>query len=152
LDARQQAPTAIVIVITIAVARPVVVIPTVDIDRYVVGWIGDCRSHFNLYRRACRRADAFEATNGAEAIELLESGKFDVVFAEYSSQTGKLDELVHAARKTNAKLPVIVTAPQSTKMDELKKTCPAATTYLTMPFSTDQLWKTIDQHVPSIAG
>jgi two-component system chemotaxis response regulator CheY len=93
-----------------------------------------------------------EATDGAKAIELLQTGKFDVVFAAYNSQTGKLDELVTAARKTNAKLPVIITAPPSKQMDEMKKTCPTATTYLTMPFSTDQLRKTIDQYVPSIAG
>jgi len=93
-----------------------------------------------------------EATDGSQAIELLQSGKFDVVFAEYNWQTGKVEELVKTARKINAKLPIIVTAPQSKQMDELKKSCPTASTYLTVPFTTDQLRKTVAQYVPSIAG
>jgi len=93
-----------------------------------------------------------EATDGNQAIELLETGNFDVVFAEWNTQSGKMEELVKAARKINAKLPVIVTAPQSKQMAELKKSCPTASNYLTVPFTTDQLRKTVAQYVPSIAG
>ncbi|MCI0333180.1 MAG: response regulator [Planctomycetes bacterium] len=93
-----------------------------------------------------------EATDGNQAIELLESGNFDVVFAEWNTQSGKVEELVKAARKINAKLPIIVTAPHSKQMAELKKSCPTASNYLTVPFTTDQLRKTVAQYVPSIAG
>ena len=93
-----------------------------------------------------------EANDGDQAIKFLQSDKFDVVFAEFNTQSGKVEELVKAARKTNAKLPVIVTAPQSKQIDELKKSCPTASSYLTMPFTTEQLRKTMAQYVPSIAG
>ena len=55
-------------------------------------------------------------------------------------------------RRTDAKLPVIVTAPQSKQIDELKKTYPTASNYLSMPFTTEQLRKTVAQYLPAIAG
>jgi two-component system, chemotaxis family, chemotaxis protein CheY len=93
-----------------------------------------------------------EATDGNQAIELLQTGKYDVVFAEWNTQFGAGEELTKEIRKTHAKMPIIVTAPQSKKIDELKKTCPSASNYLTTPFTTDQLRKTVGQYVPSIAG
>jgi two-component system chemotaxis response regulator CheY len=96
--------------------------------------------------------DIVEASNGNEAIKLMEKRKFDVVFAEWSTQIGQGEELVKSLRRTDAKLPVIVTAPLSKQIDELKKTYPTASNYLSMPFTTEQLQKTIAQCVPSIAG
>ena len=93
-----------------------------------------------------------EATDGNQALELLETGKFDVVFAEWSTQIGEGEELVQAVRKLDGKLPIIVTAPQGKKIAELKEFCPNASYYLTVPFSTEQLRKTVGQYVPSIAG
>jgi two-component system, chemotaxis family, chemotaxis protein CheY len=93
-----------------------------------------------------------EATDGNQALELLESGKFDVVFAEWSTRIGEGEELVQAARKLDGKLPIIVTAPQSKKIAELKKVCPSASNYLALPFSTEQMRKTVGEYVPSIAG
>jgi two-component system chemotaxis response regulator CheY len=93
-----------------------------------------------------------EATDGNQAIELLEQDQFDVVFTEGNTKTFRTDEVVKAARKTNAKTPVIVTARQSKQLDELKKACPTASNYLAMPFTTEQLRNTIAQYVPSIAG
>ena len=54
-------------------------------------------------------------------------------------------------RTINGQLPIIVTGPKSKKMDELKKVCPNASNYITMPFTTDQLRTTIKQYVPSLA-
>jgi two-component system chemotaxis response regulator CheY len=96
--------------------------------------------------------DIVEATNGNEAVKLMEKGKFDVVFAEWNTQFGQGEELVKSFRRIDAKLPVVVTAPQSKQIDELKKTYPTASNYLTMPFTTEQLRKTVAQCVPSIAG
>ena len=96
--------------------------------------------------------DVVEATDGNQAVKLLETGKFDIVFAEWNTQIGQGEELVKSFRRTNAKMPVIVTAPQSKQIDELKKTYPTASNYLTMPFTTEQLQKTVAQCVPSIAG
>ena len=93
-----------------------------------------------------------EATDGNQALELLETGKFDVVFAEWSTQIGEGEELVQAVRKLDGKLPIIVTAPQSKKIAELKESCPNASNYLTVPLSTEQLRKTVGEYVPSIAG
>jgi two-component system, chemotaxis family, chemotaxis protein CheY len=93
-----------------------------------------------------------EATDGKQAVKLLETGKFDICFAEWNTQLGQGEELVKSFRRTNAKMPIIVTAPKSKQIDELKKTYPNASNYLTMPFTTEQLQKTVAQCVPSIAG
>ena len=93
-----------------------------------------------------------EATDGDQAIELLETGKFDICFAEWNTQVGQGEELVKSFRRTDAKMPIIVTAPQSKQIDELKKTYPTASNYLTMPFTMEQLQKTVAQYVPSIAS
>ena len=92
-----------------------------------------------------------EATDGKQAMELLQKGKYDVVFAEFNTQIGEGEELVKAFRKFDNKVPIIVTAPQSKKVDELKKACPNASKYLTTPFTTDQLRKTVSEYAPSIA-
>jgi CheY-like chemotaxis protein len=93
-----------------------------------------------------------EATDGKQALELLQKGKFDLLFAECTTKVEEGQELVKAIRKINGSLPIIVTAPQSKKIDEVKKACPNASKYLTMPFNTEQLRKTITEYVPSIAG
>jgi len=92
-----------------------------------------------------------EATDASRAIELLKKGKFDVFFAEYNTTSPEGEELATAVRKIDNKLPIIVTAPQSKQMDELKKTCPTASNYLTMPFTTEQLRNTVREYVPSLA-
>jgi two-component system, chemotaxis family, chemotaxis protein CheY len=93
-----------------------------------------------------------EATDGRQAIEMLGKGKYDIVFAEWNTKTEKGEELVSTMRRSDAKMPIIVTAPQSKQLAELKQSCPTATNYLTTPFTTDQLKKTVCQYVPSIAG
>lgn len=93
-----------------------------------------------------------EATDGCQAIEMLQKGKYDIVFAEYNTKTAQGDELVTSIRRTDAKTPIIVMAPQSKQMTELKQTCPTASSYLTTPFTTEQLKKTVALCVPSIAG
>lgn len=96
--------------------------------------------------------DVVEAKDGDQAIKFLQTGTFDVVFAEWNSQIGEGEELVNAVRKMHRKLPIIVTAPQSKKIADLKKSFPSASNYLTMPFTTEQLRKTVSEYVPSIAG
>ncbi|MGD9635580.1 MAG: response regulator [Pirellulales bacterium] len=93
-----------------------------------------------------------EATDGCQAIEMLQKGKYDIVFAEYNTKTAQGDELVTSIRRTDAKTPIVVMAPQSKQMTELKQSCPTASSYLTTPFTTEQLKKTVAQCVPSIAG
>jgi two-component system chemotaxis response regulator CheY len=93
-----------------------------------------------------------EATDGCQAIEMLQKGKYDIVFAEWNTKTAQGDELVSTIRRTDAKTPIIVTAPQSKQMTELKQSYPTASSYLTTPFTSDQLKQTVCQCVPSIAG
>jgi two-component system, chemotaxis family, chemotaxis protein CheY len=93
-----------------------------------------------------------EAADGREAVEMLGKGKYDIVFAEWNTKTAKGEELVSTLRRTDAKMPIIVTAPQSKQLSELQQSCPTASNYLTTPFTTDQLKKAICQYVPSIAG
>src|SRR4051812_27829216 len=92
-----------------------------------------------------------QATDGDEAIVLLEKGKYDVVFAEWNTQLNSGEELVKAFRKVNANVPIIVTAPPSRTPADLQKSCPNASYYLTLPFTTEQLRKTVSEYVPSIA-
>ena len=84
-----------------------------------------------------------EANNGDQAIQLLQSGTYDMVFAEWNTQINGGEELVKAFRKFDAKLPIIVTAPPSMKPADLQKSCPNASNYLTLPFTTEQLRKTV---------
>ena len=65
-------------------------------------------------------ANVVEATDGNQAMELLQTGKFDVFFAEYNAKINN-EELVKTVRTINGQLPIIVTGPKSKKMDELKK-------------------------------
>src|SRR5262249_4343560 len=78
-----------------------------------------------------------EATDGQQAVKLLETDKFDICFAEWNTQIGKGQELMKSFRRTNAKMPIVVTAPKSKQIDELKKTYPTASNYLTLPFTTE---------------
>ena len=49
----------------------------------------------------------------------MEKRKVDVVFAEWNTQIGQGEELVKSLRRTDAKLPVIVTAPTVVGFDQL---------------------------------
>ncbi len=79
-------------------------------------------------------------------------GAYDLVFAEWNTQINGGEELVKAFRKLNANLPIIVTAPPSKQGADLQKSFPNASNYLTLPFTTEQLRKTVSEYVPSIAG
>jgi two-component system, chemotaxis family, chemotaxis protein CheY len=93
-----------------------------------------------------------EANDGNQAVELLKKDKFDIVFAEWNSMTDEGEQLVNTLRRTDAKMPIIVTAPQSKQVAELKESYPTASNYLTTPFTTEQLKKAVAQCAPSIAG
>ena len=93
-----------------------------------------------------------EANDTKQALEQLKKGSFDVIFTEFNTTAGANEEMLKTFRKMNANVPIIVTAPQTQNVAELKKSCPTATTYLTTPFTTDQLRKTVSQYVPAIAG
>ena len=49
-------------------------------------------------------------------------------------------------------MPIIVTAPPSRTPDDLQKSYPNTSNYLTLPFTAEQLPKTVSEYVPSIAG
>ena len=83
---------------------------------------------------------------------ICKEGKYDVVFAEWNTKFGQGEELTKAIRKVSGKLPIIVTAPQSKNIDELKQAYPNATDYLTTPFTTEELRLLVGEYVPSIAG
>jgi two-component system chemotaxis response regulator CheY len=93
-----------------------------------------------------------EASDGRQAIEMLQRSKYDLVFAEWNTKTAQGEELVTTLRRTDAKMPIIVTAPRSKEIAEIKESCPTASTYLTTPFTTDQLKKSVCHCVPTIAG
>jgi DNA-binding NtrC family response regulator len=92
-----------------------------------------------------------EANDTKQAMELLQKGKYSVIFAEGNTQCCDGEEFLTAARKADSKVTIIVTAPQSKKLDELKKAYPTATNYLTMPFTKEQLQKTVSQYIPTLA-
>lgn len=93
-----------------------------------------------------------EAKNGDQAIELLEKGNFNVVFADCTAQTSTGCQLIPAMRDKNQTLPIIVTVPQSQMNGDFRKEYPTATNCITMPFTTEQLKKAVGQYVPTIAG
>jgi two-component system chemotaxis response regulator CheY len=93
-----------------------------------------------------------EAIDGDQAVELLEQDTFDVIFAEFSNQSGTGDQLVNTLRELDETVPIIVTAPQSKKIADLKKACPNASNFLTTPYTTEQLRKTVADYVPALAS
>jgi two-component system capsular synthesis sensor histidine kinase RcsC len=93
-----------------------------------------------------------EATDTDEALELFQQGAYDVVFTEWNTAIGAGEALVKALRKMDAQVPIIVTVPQAKKLPEMQRNCPSATGYLVMPFTTEQLRKTVAEYVPTIAG
>jgi two-component system chemotaxis response regulator CheY len=95
--------------------------------------------------------EVVEATSGKQAMELLQKGKYNFIVTEFNNETTQWNDLVTAARKFDGKLPIIVTAPKSKKVEELKKECPTASKYLTMPFNTEQLKTTVREYAPSLA-
>jgi two-component SAPR family response regulator len=96
--------------------------------------------------------NVMEATDSNQAIELVKKHTFDVAFAEWNTQIGAGEELVQSFRKLDPNMPIIVTAPHTKKFTDLQQNCPSASTYLMVPFTTQQLRKTVSQYVPSIAG
>jgi two-component system chemotaxis response regulator CheY len=93
-----------------------------------------------------------EAIDGDQAVELLEQDTFDVIFAEFDNQSGAGEQLVNSLRELDETVPIIVTAPQSKKIADLKKACPNASNFLTTPFTTEQLRKTVADYVPALAS
>ena len=65
---------------------------------------------------------------------------------------GAGEELVQSFRKLDPNLPIVITAPHTKKYIDLQQNCPSASTYLMVPFTTEQLRKTVSEYVPSIAG
>lgn len=122
-----------------------------EIKALVTNSSNEARKNITRSLKAIGVCNVVEATDGKQALKLLESGKFDVCFAECASQIGPNDELIKSLRRTNANLPIIVTGPQSKQIDELKKMHPGASSYLTTPFTPEQLKKTVTDCVPSIA-
>ena len=123
-----------------------------DIKALVTDSSSKSRSNLSRSLKEIGIRNVVEATDGPQAMEMLKSGKFDIVFAEWNAKTREGEELVESFRRTDAKTPVIVTAPQSREIAELKKSYPSASNYLTMPFTKEQLKKTVAQCVPTIAG
>jgi DNA-binding NtrC family response regulator len=93
-----------------------------------------------------------DAIDSNQASEPVEKHTFAVGFAEWNTHIGAGEELVKSFRKLNANLPIIVTAPHKKKLTDLQQNCPSASTYLQMPFTTEQLRKAISEYMPSIAG
>src|SRR4051812_30267467 len=65
-----------------------------------------------------------EASDGDEAMQLLKTGAYDVVIAEWNTQIDGGEELVTAFRTLNSNLPIIVTAPPSKTPADLKSPVP----------------------------
>jgi CheY-like chemotaxis protein len=92
-----------------------------------------------------------EVTTGDEAVNGLRSDNFDIVFAEFNTQTGG-QGIVEAVRQIDGNLPIIITAPKSQKLTQVKKNTPGASNYVTTPFNTQQLQQAIADFVPALAG
>lgn len=102
-----------------------------------------------LYEIAVRGDEANDAN---EAMQLIQKGQYDIVFAECNTRTTGGESFVDAVRKLNKRMPIIVTAPQSKQITEVQKQCPSASAYLTTPFTTEQLREKVTEYVPGLAS
>lgn len=122
-----------------------------EIKALVANSSNEARKNIARTLKSIGVCNVVEAKDGKQAMKLLETGRFDVCFAECTTQIGPNEELIKTIRRTDASMPVVVMGPQSKQIDELKKMYPGASAYLTMPFTAEQLKKTVTACVPSIA-
>ena len=92
-----------------------------------------------------------EVNDGDGAVSAVRTDNIDIVFADFNTKAGG-QGIVGAIRKIDGNLPIIVTAPQAQKLNNVKKAAPNASNYLTTPFTTQQLQQAIADFVPSFVG
>ena len=122
-----------------------------DVKVLVAGSSANIRKNITQSLQEIGVRNVVEATDGEQAIQGLRADSFDIVFAEFNTQAGGKN-IVDAIRKIDVDLPIIVTAPQSQKLAEIKKACPGASKYLTSPCTRQQLEKSVTNFIPSLAG
>lgn len=122
-----------------------------DIKVLVAGNTANIRKNITQSLQEIGVQNIVEATDGQAAINDLRGDSFDVVFAEFNTQADG-EVLVDAIRKIDGNLPIIVTAPQTQKVTDLKKAYPSASNYLTTPCTRQQLENSIANFIPSLAS
>jgi two-component system chemotaxis response regulator CheY len=122
-----------------------------DVKVLVAGSSANIRKNITQSLQEIGVRNVVEAADGDQAIKGLRKDNFDIVFAEFNTQAGGKN-IVEAIRKIDEELPIIVTAPQSQKLAEIKKTCPSASNYLTTPCTRQQLEKSVANFIPSLAS
>ena len=80
------------------------------------------------------------------------TGDFDAVFIEFNTLMEAGRGLTKSLREMDGQVPIIMTYPQSVSLADLQRYCPDASAYLMMPFATEQLLETVEQHVFEGAG
>jgi two-component system, chemotaxis family, chemotaxis protein CheY len=112
----------------------------------------DARRNITRLLKELGVKDVVEASDSTQAMKLFQTGTYDLVFAEWNSEVGAGEKLVKSIRKIDSRVPIIVTAPHTRNLPEVKKSCPSASTYIMLPFTPEQLKKTIGTFVPTLTG
>jgi len=86
-----------------------------------------------------------EATNGAEGLKKLDEEKIDLIFCDWNMPEMNGLQFLHALREKDKEIPVIMLTTVSTQEEILAALKAGATSYITKPFSRDDLKKKIEE-------
>ena len=88
-----------------------------------------------------------EAESGAEALQKVEDGRFDLVILDVimPGQYNGFDVLrILREKEAGKNLPIVMLTAEDKEQDIMQGLEDGATSYLTKPFNSDELWETIE--------
>jgi DNA-binding NtrC family response regulator len=105
------------------------------------------RSELTLPLKKAGVGKIAEANLHELAAQPFQAGQYDAVFVEFNTLMEAGQALARSLRAMDADVPIVVTYPLTTRIADIKKYCPQASAYLASPFTSDQLWDTLQECV-----
>jgi two-component system chemotaxis response regulator CheY len=86
-----------------------------------------------------------EAANGTEGLKKLDEEKIDLILCDWNMPEMNGLQFLHTLREKNKEIPVIMLTTVSTQEEVLAALKAGATSYITKPFTRDDLKEKIQQ-------
>lgn len=86
-----------------------------------------------------------EATNGMEGLKKLDEGEIDLIICDWNMPEMNGLQFLHALREKNKKIPVIMLTTVNTQEEVMAALEAGATSYVTKPFSLNDLKDKIEK-------
>lgn len=104
--------------------------------------VADDTKNIRLLVRKCLEMEGFavdEATDGAQALELLRQGSYALAFLDIKMPGGSGTEVLRTIRAEGSRTPVIIITAYATVKNAVECTQLGAVAYLHKPFTADKL-------------